>query len=35
MAVKIHPSVDNGVKPGTKGFRGGKLIASARALRSR
>jgi S-(hydroxymethyl)glutathione synthase len=25
MAVKIHPSVDNGVKPGTKGFGGGKL----------
>ena len=25
MAVKIHPSVDNGVKPGTKGFAGGKL----------
>ena len=25
MAVKIHPSVDNGVKPGTKGFKGGKL----------
>jgi S-(hydroxymethyl)glutathione synthase len=25
MAVKIHPSVDNGVKPGTKGFGGGTL----------
>ena len=25
MAVKIHPSVDNGIKPGTKGFKGGKL----------
>ncbi len=25
MAVKIHPSVDNGVKPGTKGFKGGTL----------
>jgi S-(hydroxymethyl)glutathione synthase len=25
MAVKIHPSVDNGVKPGTKGFSGGTL----------
>ena len=25
MAVKIHPSVDNGVKAGTKGFNGGKL----------
>jgi S-(hydroxymethyl)glutathione synthase len=25
MAVKIHPSVDNGVKPGTKGFKGGAL----------
>ena len=25
MAVKIHPSVDNGVKPGTKGFAGGTL----------
>jgi S-(hydroxymethyl)glutathione synthase len=25
MAVKIHPSVDNGVKPGTSGFSGGKL----------
>lgn len=25
MAVKIHPSVDNGVKPGTQGFSGGKL----------
>ncbi len=25
MAVKIHPSVDNGVKAGTKGFKGGKL----------
>ncbi len=26
MAVKIHPSVDNGVKLGTKGFSGGTLI---------
>ncbi|MGQ0428563.1 MAG: S-(hydroxymethyl)glutathione synthase [Gammaproteobacteria bacterium] len=25
MAVKIHPSVDNGVKPGTQGFQGGTL----------
>jgi S-(hydroxymethyl)glutathione synthase len=25
MALKIHPSVDNGVKPGVKGFKGGKL----------
>lgn len=25
MSVKIHPSVDNGVKPGTKGFKGGTL----------
>lgn len=25
MAVKIHPSVDNGVKPGKKGFAGGTL----------
>jgi S-(hydroxymethyl)glutathione synthase len=25
MAVKIHPSVDNGVKSGTKGFKGGTL----------
>jgi S-(hydroxymethyl)glutathione synthase len=25
MAVKIHPSVDNGVKPGVKGFKGGAL----------
>jgi len=25
MAVKIHPSVDDGVKPGAKGFKGGKL----------
>ncbi|MFZ2507328.1 MAG: S-(hydroxymethyl)glutathione synthase [Steroidobacteraceae bacterium] len=25
MAVKIHPSVDNGVKPGTRGFKGGTL----------
>jgi S-(hydroxymethyl)glutathione synthase len=25
MAVKIHPSVDNGVKPGAKGFKGGTL----------
>jgi S-(hydroxymethyl)glutathione synthase len=25
MAVKIHPSVDNGVQPGTKGFKGGTL----------
>ncbi|MGH8431489.1 MAG: S-(hydroxymethyl)glutathione synthase [Solimonas sp.] len=25
MAVKIHPSVDNGVKPGVKGFKGGTL----------
>jgi S-(hydroxymethyl)glutathione synthase len=25
MAVKIHPSVDNGVKPGTKGHKGGTL----------
>jgi S-(hydroxymethyl)glutathione synthase len=25
MAVKIHPSVDNGVKSGTKGFAGGTL----------
>ena len=25
MAVKIHPSVDNGVKPGSTGFSGGKL----------
>ena len=25
MAVKIHPSVDNGVKRGTKGFKGGTL----------
>lgn len=25
MAVKIHPSVDNGVKAGTKGFKGGSL----------
>ena len=25
MAVKIHPSVDKGVKAGTKGFKGGTL----------
>jgi S-(hydroxymethyl)glutathione synthase len=25
MAVKIHPSVDKGVKPGKKGFAGGTL----------
>ena len=25
MAVKIHPSVDNGVKAGSKGFKGGTL----------
>lgn len=25
MAVKIHPSVDNGVKPGAKDFKGGTL----------
>jgi S-(hydroxymethyl)glutathione synthase len=25
MAVKIHPSVDNGVKPGVKDFKGGTL----------
>ncbi len=25
MTVKIHPSVDNGVKPGTKDFKGGTL----------
>ncbi len=25
MTVKIHPSVDNGVKAGTKGHKGGKL----------
>jgi len=25
MAVKIHPSVDNGITPGTKGFKGGTL----------
>jgi S-(hydroxymethyl)glutathione synthase len=25
MTVKIHPSVDNGVKPGVKGFKGGTL----------
>ena len=25
MAVTIHPSVDNGVKPGVKGFKGGAL----------
>jgi S-(hydroxymethyl)glutathione synthase len=25
MAVKIHPSVDNGVKPGAKYFKGGTL----------
>ena len=25
MAVKIHPSVDQGVKAGTKGFKGGTL----------
>jgi S-(hydroxymethyl)glutathione synthase len=25
MTVKIHPSVDNGVKPGTKDFAGGTL----------
>ena len=25
MAVKIHPSVDNGIKPGTKGFKGDTL----------
>ena len=25
MAVKIHPSVDKGVKPGKKGFKGGTL----------
>jgi len=28
MAVKIHPSVDNGVKPGTKGFNGGTLTCN-------
>ena len=26
MAVAIHPSVDNGVKPGTKDFAGGTLV---------
>ncbi|MEX1993525.1 MAG: S-(hydroxymethyl)glutathione synthase [Steroidobacteraceae bacterium] len=25
MAVKIHPSVDNGIKPGAKDFKGGTL----------
>ncbi len=30
MAVKIHPSVDNGVKPGTKGFKGGTLTLPVR-----
>jgi S-(hydroxymethyl)glutathione synthase len=25
MAIKIHPSVDNGVKPGAKDFKGGTL----------
>jgi len=25
MAVKIHPSVDNGVKPGARNFKGGTL----------
>ena len=26
MTVKIHPSVDSGVKPGTKDFAGGTLV---------
>jgi S-(hydroxymethyl)glutathione synthase len=26
MAVKIHPAVDNGVKPGTSNFAGGTLV---------
>jgi S-(hydroxymethyl)glutathione synthase len=30
MAVKIHPSIDNGVKPGRKGFAGGKLTCRCR-----
>ena len=28
MAVKIHPSVDNGVKPGAKEFKGGTLTCN-------
>ena len=31
MAVKIHPSVDNGVKPGTKGFKGGTLSCKCKS----
>jgi S-(hydroxymethyl)glutathione synthase len=27
-AVKIHPSVDNGVQPGKAGFAGGKLVCN-------
>ena len=30
MAVKIHPSVDNGVKPGAKGFKGGTLTCKCK-----
>jgi len=31
MAVKIHPSVDNGVQPGTKGFKGGTLTCKCKS----
>ena len=31
MAVKIHPSVDNGVQPGSKGFKGGTLTCKCKS----
>ena len=31
MAVKIHPSVDNGVQPGSKGFKGGTLTCKCQS----
>ena len=32
-AVRIHPSVDGGVKPAAPGFAGGALVAAARRTR--
>ena len=31
MALNIHPSVNNGVKPGTKGFKGGTLTCQCKS----
>jgi S-(hydroxymethyl)glutathione synthase len=31
MAVKIHPSVDNGIKPGAKDFKGGTLTCKCKS----